>query len=99
MSNSCRVRASRDGDQFHYMWAARRSVRLLSSTDGLVAMTIEGSSAKEATDGEPLDAGVEQIDVAEYYGSENVGKASRVRYIQLKPSTKNPAVACGLPAD
>ena len=90
MSNSLKVRASRDGDQFHYVWAARRCLRLLSLTDDLVAITIEGSSTQEAQTGEPVEAGEEQIDVGEYYGSEDVRRATLVRYVQLKHSTQNP---------
>ena len=90
MSNNLEVRPSRDGDQFHYLWAARRCLRLLSPTDGLNAITIEGASPREIENGGSVEAGEEQIDVAEYYGSEALSEATRVRYIQLKHSTKNP---------
>lgn len=81
------VRASRDGDQFHYLWAARRCVRLLSPSSGLVAITIEGASPAEFPNGGMVETGEEVIDVAEYHGSQNIGQATRVRYIQLKHST------------
>ena len=84
MSNSNAVRFSRDSDQFHYLWAARRCLRLLSPTDDLVAVSIEGPSAQETQTGESVEAGEEQIDVGEYYRSEDIGKATLVRYIQLK---------------
>ena len=93
MSNINTVRSSRDGDQFHYLWAARRCLRLLSPADNLVAISIEGPSVQETKPGESLEAGVDQIDVGEYYGSENVEEATLVRYIQLKHSTQNPTVA------
>ena len=93
MSNINTVRSSRDGDQFHYLWAARRCLRLLSPTNDLVAISIEGPSAQETKPDESLEAGVDQIDVGEYYGSEDVREASLVRYIQLKHSTQNPNVA------
>ena len=93
MNNSNAVRSSRDGDQFHYLWAARRCLRLLSPTDDLVAISIEEPSARETRLGESLEAGVDQIDVGEYYGSENLQEATLVRYIQLKHSTQNPTVA------
>jgi hypothetical protein len=89
MSNSTKVRFSREGDQFHYLWAARRCLRLLSPTSGLVAISIEGASAKERGQGESVDAGEEVIDVAEYYGSEEIKKAALIRYIQLKHSTQS----------
>ena len=89
MSNSDLVRFSRDGDQFHYLWAARRCLRLLSPTSDLVAVSIEGASTAENAPGETLDAGEELIDVGEYYGSEAVEQATLVRYIQLKHSTQH----------
>ena len=90
MSKSPAVRYSRDGDQFHYLWAARRCLRLLSPKDGLTAITIENSSLQETQTGESVEAGEEQIDVGEYYGSEKLTEATFVRYVQLKHSTKNP---------
>lgn len=81
------VRPSRDGDQFHYHWAARQCLALLPGTGDLVAVTIEGPSAIEA-DGS-LEAGDELIDVGLYYGSEALEDARCVRYIQLKHSTRH----------
>ena len=90
MSNNLQVRFSRDGDQFHYLWAARRCLRLLSAKDGLTTITIEGPSPQEIQNGGAVEAGEESIDVGEYYGSEALQEATRVRYIQLKHSTQNP---------
>ena len=89
MSSSDKVRFSRDGDQFHYFWAARRCLRLLSPSSGLVAISIEGASPRETASSDAIDEGDELIDVAEYYGSEEIEKATRIRYIQLKHSTRN----------
>ena len=75
MSSNYVVRSSRDGDQFHYLWAARRCLRLLSATDGLTAITIEGSSPQEIQTGESVEAGEEQIDVGEYYGGEKIRRS------------------------
>lgn len=89
MTNADLVRFSRDGDQFHYRWAARRCLRLLGSRSDLVAVTIEGVSQRE---GETLVAeGEEIVDVAEYYGSQAFSSARRVEYIQLKHSTTRAA--------
>ena len=90
MGDNRKVRFSRDGDQFHYLWAARRCLRLLSAKDGLTAITIEDPSPDEIQNGGAAEAGDEEIDVGEYYGSEALKKATRVRYIQLKHSTQNP---------
>lgn len=84
------VRPSRDGDQFHYLWAARRCLNLLLPKSELKAVTIEGASPSEKSASGPIKAGEEVIDVAEYFGNSNFERASRVRYIQLKHSTEAP---------
>lgn len=81
------VRYSRDGDEFHYLWAARRCLKLLHADNNLVAVTIEGSSPNEEPMAKSLEAGEELIDIAEYFGSQNIQKALAVRYMQLKHST------------
>ena len=50
------VRPSRDGDQFHYQWAARHCLKLLPGENDLVAVTIEGPSIDE-TDKNDIKAG------------------------------------------
>lgn len=87
MSSSMLVRASRDGDQFHYLWAARRVLALLNPKAELVAVSIEGASSAEQKTGDPIEAGEELIDIGEYYGSADLEKATLVRYMQLKHST------------
>jgi hypothetical protein len=87
VSGSNLVRPSRDGDQFHYLWAARRCLLLLSPDASLKAVTIEGASPSEAASAGHIPIGEELIDVAEYYGSENLEHATLIRYIQLKHST------------
>jgi hypothetical protein len=76
---SSKVRASRDGDQFHYLWAARECLALIAPTASLVAVAIEGSATFE-TDQTGLEAGDEVIDVAKYYGDQNFIHAKRVAY-------------------
>src|SRR4051794_16370790 len=93
------VRPSRDGDQFHYLWAARRCLQLLSAHSELVALSIEGPSPQEREGEPPSSAGEEVIDIAEYFGSEEVKSASLIRYMQLKHSTHHatePWTASGL---
>ncbi len=87
MSGTDLVRYSRDGDQFHYLWAARRCLLLLSPNSSLKAITIEGASPSEASNADNITIGEELIDVGEYYGCENFEQASLIRYIQLKHST------------
>ncbi|HEX4408993.1 MAG TPA: AVAST type 3 anti-phage nuclease/ATPase Avs3a [Xanthobacteraceae bacterium] len=85
------VRTSRDGDQFHYLWAARRCLKLLSADSDLIAISIEGPSPGEHTNQPPVSEGEELIDIAEYFGSENIKDARLVRYLQLKHSTLHAA--------
>ncbi|MDD4929787.1 MAG: hypothetical protein PHP85_10965 [Gallionella sp.] len=87
MSDSMLVRASRDGDQFHYLWAARRALQLLMPQSELIAITIEGASTSEFKTAKPVEIGEELIDIAEYYGSTEIEKATLIRYMQLKHST------------
>lgn len=99
MSRTNLVRPSRDGDQFHYLWAARRCLRLLSAQSDLVAISIEGPSPGERASASPVSSGEEVIDIAEYFGSENFQEARLVRYMQLKHSTLHatePWTASGL---
>ena len=85
------VRPSRDGDQFHYLWASRRCLSLLATHGDLVAIAIEGSSPQEPPpESSPL-SGEEVIDIAEYYGGEELSRARLVRYMQLKHSSRHAA--------
>lgn len=86
-----RLRPSRDGDQFHYWWTARRSLALLLPSTLLVVIAVEGVPVAEE---EEIADGVDVIDVAEYYGSKEIGTASRVQYFQLKHSTRRSSKPC-----
>jgi len=93
------VRPSRDGDQFHYLWAARRCLQLLSAESDLVAISIEDPSPKEREVQSHGDAGEDVIDIAEYFGSEDILHARIIQYMQLKHSTRHadePWTASGL---
>jgi hypothetical protein len=99
MSKSNLVRFSRDGDQFHYLWAARRCLALLSEETNLVAVSIEGPSTLESGNDPITEAGEEIIDIGEYYGDQSLERADSVKYYQLKHSTQHsnePWTASGL---
>ncbi len=81
------VRPSRDGDQFHYHWAARHCLALLPGSGDLVAVSIEGASVAEGE--AAVDDGDELIDVGLYYGSEVLKDARLAHYVQLKHSTRH----------
>lgn len=80
-----KVRYSRAGDQFHYRWAARRCVALLSPNSDLVCLTLERVSSVE-TETESPDTGEEVVDVAEYFCSSSLSDARNVVYHQVKHS-------------
>lgn len=77
------VRPSRDGDQFHYVWAARHSLKLLDPNGDLVMIVVEGSSDDDTR----KRRGEQVIDLAEYYGSSELATAKRVVYRQFKHTT------------
>lgn len=85
MGYTDKVRASRDGDQFHYLWAARKALLLLNPLSGLHTLTIEGPSKSEFT--EEVEEGEEIVDVGEYYTSNHFSDASKIIYTQLKHTT------------
>jgi hypothetical protein len=69
---------------------------MLPPASTLVAVTIEGVAPGE---GEEIGAGLDVIDVAEYFGSTDLASATRVVYLQLKHSTQraeNPWQMSGL---
>ena len=82
------VRPSRDGDQFHYLWAARRCLLLLAPKTDLVAIAVEGASPEERPSEPNGPAGDSVIDIAEYYGDTDPCRARHIRYVQLKHSTR-----------
>lgn len=87
MAGNDLVRPSRDGDQFHYNWAARQCLKLLSNEDSLVAISIEGASSDEGLEG--IEEGEQLIDVGFYYGAESLNEANLIRYVQLKHSSRH----------
>ncbi|PVW04768.1 hypothetical protein DEA06_08315 [Microbacterium sp. Gd 4-13] len=82
------VQDSRAGDQFHHVWAALQSLKLLNTSSGLQAVWVEGAA------GDPI-SGDEIIDVAEYYGPGRQA-VSRVLVRQLKYSTRKANTGLGL---
>ncbi|TFD34990.1 hypothetical protein E3T37_16165 [Cryobacterium sp. TMT2-10] len=77
------VRPSRDGDQFHYFWAAQRALEMLLPQSDMAAITVEGTVESEQIDNDSVDV----IDLAEYRGSEFLANCTAVTYRQLKHST------------
>ena len=93
------TRPSRDGDQFHYLWAARRCLSLLAPQGDLIDIAIESPSPQELPPESTPLSGEEVIDIVEYYGHEDLSRARLVRYMQLKHSSRHasaPWTASGL---
>jgi len=78
-------RASKDGNEFHETWAARRSLELLMPRDRLVGIAVEGFSSE---DDENLSTeAVEIADLVLYYGDDcSFGSAHRIEVSQFKYS-------------
>lgn len=86
-----KVRASKAGHAFHEAWAARSALQLLLPNSKLAAITLEGFDADDEAD---LGTGaVEVADLVRYYGSSDVGRASRVEIVQFKYSIANADLA------
>jgi len=80
-----KVRASRDGHQFHEAWLARSALALLLPRDGLCAIAVEGLS-EEDQEGVSASA-VEIADATFYFGAGASFQAcSRMEIAQFKYS-------------
>lgn len=80
-----KVRASRDGHEFHEAWAARKALRLVMPTDDFVGIAVEGLAP--ADQAEASAETVEIADLALYYGkSPTFDGAHSVVIVQMKYS-------------
>jgi hypothetical protein len=86
-----KVRASRDGHEFHEAWAARRALQLVMPTRGLVGIAVEGlAPADEAGASEET---VEIADLVLYYGKRpTFDGAHTVVVVQVKYSKSSQTV-------
>lgn len=83
------ARESNAGDQFHYLWAARRAIALLDPSSRLQRIKIEEFSPHDRIAGSPeLTLGA---DIVEYYGGDTFRSADSVVVSQLKYSTRHPS--------
>ena len=80
-----RVRASRDGHEYHEAWTARKALQLLWPDSDLIAIAVEGVSP--ADQASTSAATVQVADVTMYFGSEpNFKEATKTTVAQLKYS-------------
>lgn len=80
-----KVRASRDGHEFHEAWTARKATQLLWPDSNLTAIAVEGPSPADQAGASA--ATVEIADLTFYYGGRpNFKNASRTTFAQFKYS-------------
>lgn len=81
------ARESGAGDQFHFLWAARRAIELLDSSSGLGRVVLEGFSPAA-----PVSADADLLlgaDLVEYYGGDTFESATTIVVTQLKYSHRH----------
>lgn len=80
-----KVRASRDGHEFHEAWAARKALQLVMPTDGFVGIAVEGLAPADQESA--IAETVEIADLVLYYGKRPTFDGARsVVIAQLKYS-------------
>lgn len=83
-----KVRASRDGHEFHEIWVARKTMQLLLPNNDLIGISIEGLGPEDQKNA--IDETTEIADIVYYYGKDTTfEKAKRVKISQLKYSIAN----------
>lgn len=85
------ARESSAGDQFHFLWAARRVVALLDPSSRLELVRVEGFSPNE-----PVSRSSDLLlgaDLVEYYGGRSFDAADEICVSQLKYSSRHPDTA------
>ena len=86
------ARPSNAGDRYHLVYVARRLLDLLHPYSRLTQLVIENvSPADEAAHPDPKT--FLGVDVAEYYGGENLATAEALDLVQVKYSPLRPGVA------
>lgn len=82
------ARGSNTGDDFHELWATRHAIRLLSKTDDLHALAVEGLAARD--EGSAAESTWDGVDCTLYFGGSNAEEARQVAIEQLKYSAASP---------
>ena len=86
--NIDKVRASRDGHEYHEMWTVRKAMQLLWPDSNLKAIAVEGLSPQDQA--EASDSTVEIADITLYFGTGyTFEQADRISIVQFKYSVAN----------
>lgn len=80
-----KVRASRDGHEYHEIWTARKALQLLWPDSDLKAIAVEGPSPIDQ-ESAPKEV-VEIADIVLYYNGTSFTNSSKSTVVQLKYST------------
>jgi hypothetical protein len=81
------------GDDFHILWAVRKSLELFNfKDDGLKAITIEGAAPEDAKLLDPDGDLLLGVDTGEYFGGEKFEDCDKLIFSQLKYSTRHPTM-------
>lgn len=80
---------SNAGDDYHILWACRRTLQLLDPNSGLSLVHLERVSRDDETAVADPDAFL-GVDLTEYYGGTSIANASHVVFSQLKYSQRHP---------
>jgi len=83
------ARESNAGDDFHFIWSAKKALQLLEPGTELEALCVEGPNIKDSIHFKDDENALLSIDVAEYFGGKNYEDASKVIFSQLKYSTRH----------
>lgn len=87
-----KVRASRDGHEFHEAWAARKALNLVMPTDDLVGIAVEGLAPVDLE--KVSTEAVEIADLTLYYGKHpTFVEARSVVIVQMKYSISSESVS------
>ena len=80
-----KVRASRDGHEYHEAWTARKALQILLPNSDLTAIAVEGLSPADQS--RASAATVEVADITMYFGGNpNFGEAAKTTLAQFKYS-------------
>lgn len=82
------ARESNAGDDFHFIWTAKKALKLLEPNTDFNALYVEGPSYDDSISYENNQDVLLSIDVAEYWGGEKYEEAFKVVFSQLKYSTR-----------
>lgn len=89
MKEATGARESNAGDDFHFIWAAKKALQLLEPNTEFEALCVEGPSIEDSIIFKGEEKALLSIDVAEYFGGKKYEDASKVIFSQLKYSTRH----------